>query len=365
MIYLILFLVGLPSLLLTIDFLKFLSTGRRLYSRALTRLLEVAGLLILPVFYLWMVDEKTNDCCGDSATFSSAHKLTIYILIAISLVTYFYSSFKRGLASPIIEVLTNSLLLFGFIFNLVIAIQVGLIFSLFGNIPVGILFLFQLIQNHNTFVELNQSSSSEPANSFERMAWKILMLNPFIKVPFLFILFLPLLTIIASLLLLFGQKPDSIVRAFTDTYKHGFSQLDYLCNNVQCGGHFLCSVPANGHTQLVAPIRYGERGGNKIICNRQLLIANAFEEIIEQNLPNAHKAIRHQYNKIGNAIHQHYHIFNNKFVSDCVYILMKPLEMFFLLTIYTLDKKPENRIARQYLSKSHRQVINEKAAFTQ
>ncbi len=33
-----------------------------------------------------------------------------------------------------------------------------------------------------------------------------------------------------------------------------------------------------------------------------------------------------------------------------IYYLMKPLEIFFLIILYTLDKKPENRIASQYLS---------------
>jgi hypothetical protein len=87
------------------------------------------------------------------------------------------------------------------------------------------------------------------------------------------------------------------------------------------------------------------------------LVANAFEELLQQKLPKAHKVIRHQYNKVGNTIHRHYHVFNNKFVSDIIYVLMKPLEMFFLLTLYTFDKRPENRIAKQYLNKSDRQAL--------
>lgn len=358
MIFFILFLCGLPSLLLTIDFVKFLITGKRLFYTGLIRILEVAGMLGLPIFYLWLLDENQNDCCSDSATFSPDHKLTVYILIALCIVVYFYSSLKVGIASPIIEVLTNSILLFGFIFNIIIAFQIGGIIWVFGNIPVGLLLLFQLINNHKTFIEYNQTDASEPTNSFEKIAWKILTINPFLKIPFLFILCLPILIIIASILLLFGQKPDSMVRAFTDTYKHGFSQLDYLCDNVQCGGHFLCSVAANGHKEIVNPVRYGERNGNKIICNRQLLIANAFEELMEEKLPKAHKVIRQKYNKVGNAIHHHYHIFNNKFVSDFIYFLMKPLEIFFLLIIYSFDKRPENRIAKQYLNKRDRKILN-------
>jgi hypothetical protein len=149
-----------------------------------------------------------------------------------------------------------------------------------------------------------------------------------------------------------------MIRAFTDTYKHGFSQLDYMCANVDCGGHFLCSVGANGHKKIVKPIRYGERNNSKIICNRQLLISNAFEELVQENFPLIHKIIRRNYNKVGKIIHKYYHIFNNKIVSDIVYILMKPLEFVFLLTLYTFDNKPENRIATQYLTANDKKKIS-------
>jgi hypothetical protein len=358
MFVLIMILCGLPTLLLTIDFVKFLISGTRLYKNGLTRLLEVAGMLVLPLLYLWMFDDKLNDCCGDSATFSPDHKLTIYVLIAICIITYFYSAFRKDMAGPLIEVLVNSILLLGFVFNIFIAIQVGKAYWMFGNIPVGLLFIFQLAKNHQTFVKNNQLLPAETAGPLKRLAWRLLTANPLLKIPILFIVCLPVFTMIASLLLLFGQKPDAVVRAFTDTYKHGFSQLDHLCDNVQCGGHFLCSVAAGGHKEIVNPIRYGERNGSKIICNRQLLIANAFEELVQQKLPGTHKVIRHQYNKIGNVVHRHYHIFNNKFVADIVYIVMKPLELFFLLTIYAFDKKPENRIAKQYLNKKDKAILN-------
>lgn len=164
--------------------------------------------------------------------------------------------------------------------------------------------------------------------------------------------------VVVILPILFGQKPDSLIRAFTDTYQHGFSQLDHLCENVQCGGHFLCSVGANGHPKIVKPIRYGERNGRKIICTRQLLISNAFEELVQEKCPLVHKMIRHNYNKVGRLIHRYYGIFNNKYISDLVYICMKPLELLFLLILYTFDKKPENRIAKQYLAKSDLEAIN-------
>jgi len=82
-------------------------------------------------------------------------------------------------------------------------------------------------------------------------------------------------------------------------------------------------------------------------------VANAFEELLQERMPAVHRSIRKQYNKVGNLIHRYYNIFNNKIISDIVYILMKPLEWCFLLVLYTFDSKPENRIATQYLAKTN------------
>ena len=188
--------------------------------------------------------------------------------------------------------------------------------------------------------------------------FQYLNLEPAAKYPVLFILLVPILVFISVLLLVFGQKPDSMIRAFTDTYKHGFSQLNHLCDNVDCGGHFLCSVGANGHQSIVKPIRYGERNGRRIICNRQLLISNAFEDLIQENLPATHKFIRSNYNKVGHFIHKYYHVFAIKIVSDINYFIMKPFEWFFLLSLYTFDTKPENRIALQYLNNKDKDAID-------
>lgn len=188
----------------------------------------------------------------------------------------------------------------------------------------------------------------------EKICWKLLLLNPFIKNPIFILLYLPLLFVVTGILLIFGQKPDSLIRAFTDTYHHGFSQLDSQCDNVDCGGHYLCSVAANGHKKFVKPIRLGERCGGKIICNRQLLVSNAFEELLQEKLPFFHKPIRKAYNNVGDVVHKYYGIFNNKYVADTVYVLMKPLEWLFVIVLYTFDMKPENRIAKQYLSNADR-----------
>jgi hypothetical protein len=358
MLILIFILIGLPALIVLIDFLGFLFTGQQVVNKVLLRVTEVASLIILPLMYGGF--GAKNDCCDDdSAVFSPDHQFTIGIIIILCLTAYFYSSYRRKIATPVIEIVINSVLFIGIVLNIFIAIHTKEPWlAIGGNMPIIILAILVLVKNQRTFIEYSQDLEFKPKNKFENIAWKILNLQPILKFPIILIVCLPVLIILTGILLLVGQKPDSIVRAFTDTYKHGFSQWDYKCENVECGGHYLCSVAANGHTKIVKPQRRGIRNGHNIICNRQLLISNAFEDLIQDRLPLLHKLIRGQYNKVGNFIHRYYDIFNNKFVSDFIYILMKPLEWFFLLTLYTFDRKPENRIAKQYISNTDRQQID-------
>lgn len=352
-----LILIGLPLLIALIDFLGFLIKGKRIVNIALIRIVEIGAFLILPYMYV-SLDNK-NDCCGDSAAFSPEHQPTIWVIAILCLIAYFYSSYRKLISTPVLEIIINSFLLIGIVLNVFIAIQTKDSFlAIGGNLSIILLAILVLAKNQKAFIEQSQELENSPKSKLESFAWQILKLQPIVKFPIIFILCLPILVIITAILLLVGQKPDSIVRAFTDTYKHGFSQWDYKCDNVQCGGHYLCSVAANGHTKIVRPQRRGIRNGHNIICNRQLLISNAFEDLIQDRLPFLHKLIRRQYNKVGNFIHRYYDIFNNKFVSDFIYILMKPLEWFFLLTLYTFDRKPENRIAKQYISNTDRQQID-------
>ena len=352
-----LMLLAFPTILLLIAFFGYFIRGKKIYNSFFYFLFEIFSLVIMPLFFLLVVSGGPLDCCQSDTAFAPEHKLTIYIIVLLCVISYFYSAYKHSKKSPVLEVFYNSFLFIGIILNLFVARQVQIPLGFFGNTGPIILFIIQVAENQKRYIADNAANFINPRNLVEKWAYKLLSSKPIIQLPLLFILCLPVLTLTISILLLFGQKPDSVIRAFTETYHQGFSQLDYQCENVICGGHYLCSVAANGHKGVVKPVRYGERGGAKIICNRQLLIANAFEELIEQRFPRLHKAIRRRYNKVGNAIHKHYHVFNNKYVADVVYILMKPLELIFLATLYTFDAKPENRIAQQYLNKVDRNRI--------
>lgn len=159
------------------------------------------------------------------------------------------------------------------------------------------------------------------------------------------VLMVPLLGILILILTLFGQSPDAAIEAFTQTSDWRLS-LKEAPPNLVYDEHYLCTVAAGGHPKVVKPLRKGLRHGHPVIVNRQLCIANAFEQILEERTPRFHRAVRNFYDTYGFPIAKG---IRSPFAADVVYFLMKPLEWIFLIVIYFCDAKPENRIAVQYL----------------
>lgn len=159
------------------------------------------------------------------------------------------------------------------------------------------------------------------------------------------ILAIPMLIIIVAILTLCGQSVDEVIRAFTETSDWKLS-TKISPPPIEQDAHYLCTVSLRGHKELVKPIRYGIRKNNRIVVNRQLCVANAFEDYIQEKLPKTHHFIRYIYDKYGYPLSKH---INTAKAADITYILMKPLEYFFVVFLYLFDKKPENRIAVQYL----------------
>lgn len=158
------------------------------------------------------------------------------------------------------------------------------------------------------------------------------------------ILFLPFLLVILFILMLFGQYPDSMIKVFTDTTTWTLSQKSHP-PFLDHQGHYLCTVAACGSPQLVKPQKIGLRHGHLIIVNRQLSIANAFENLIETKFPKTHKIIRRNYDQYGYPLSKK---ITSRFGADLTYILMKPLEWFFLVFIYAFSITPEELINKQY-----------------
>ncbi|MFH0975413.1 MAG: DUF6688 family protein [Spirochaetota bacterium] len=159
------------------------------------------------------------------------------------------------------------------------------------------------------------------------------------------LLLIPVYLIMTMLLLLIGQDHDSIVKVFTETTTWKFSQYSHP-PYLEHHGHYLCTVAASGHNKIVKPLRLGTRKGSTIIVNRQLLIANAFEELISDHFPKVHRWIRKNYDKYGYPLSKK---INTPFKADLIYILMKPIEFMFLIILYLLCLEPEKMINKQYL----------------
>ena len=163
-----------------------------------------------------------------------------------------------------------------------------------------------------------------------------------------FLLMWPLLGILIGLLILFGQKPDAVIKAFTETSDWNLSRR-VAPQNIYFDEHYLCTVAAGGHEKLVKPQRLGVRHGHQVIVNRQLCVANAFEQVLEERTPRLHRALRHFYDTCGFPVAK---LIHSKYTADLIYLLMKPLEWIFLMVLYLTDANPENRIAIQYTGKS-------------
>lgn len=156
---------------------------------------------------------------------------------------------------------------------------------------------------------------------------------------------IPILGIVIAILALFGQAPDAAIKAFTETANYTFS-TKIPPQNVFHDEHYLCTVAAGGHKKIVKPIRMGKRHGHDVVVNRQLMIANAFEQVLEERTPRFHRVVRNLYDKYGFPIAK---LIKSKTVADIVWFVMKPLEWMFLITLYLVDAHPEDRIAKQYL----------------
>ncbi len=294
---------------------------------------------------------------GMHSFISEEHMLTIECFFFLGLTAYLILKYTNKQLTPLIRVICTGFVLINLFICLVTLIQFS--WGCFNNngYTDTLLYIFYLsLVPLNYVITAGKQLYDEVTYNIDlyadvyysnRFMGKI---NSFIagfkcKGVFTVLATLPILALCICILCLFGQQPDSIIRAFTDT-------SDWLLSTkispppVEYNGHYLCTVSLRGHKELVKPTRMGLRGGKQIIVNRQLCIANAFEELIAEKTPRFHRALRNFYDKYGYPVSKH---IKTPICADIVYLIMKPLEWLFLAVLYMCDTKPENRIARQYL----------------
>lgn len=289
---------------------------------------------------------------------SFEHMPTVLTFFILGLIAYAILSVFASKLPPIIYAICCSFLIINVIFtvvyyihtqtsyydgagdvdNAIITLRIGLAF-------LSLLYVAKLKCSLNEFILRQRKLGIEYENRFLSFLHHICL--QYYKVTALWaIVLFPVLMAVQLILVIFGQQPDSFIRVFLDTSSFNYSKINPPPPIIISGdGHYLCTVSVKGHKKVVKPLRAGIRRGNRILVNRQLLVANAFENILEQYTPRLHKAVRYVYDKYGYPISKH---INSKLSADLIYIAMKPLELIFVLVLYTVDKDPENRINIQY-----------------
>lgn len=281
---------------------------------------------------------------------------TIWGILTIGIVSFYLIRRKKLNLPPLAIVLSMAGVVICSIYMIMFLIQICNV-KLLENVVFGLPYLTlfpinyilcsirAIIEIMNKYKEKN-IEAKEYGNKFLNKCSKILCdidTWPIIAI----ILSVPLAIILIGILVLFGQRPDEAIKAFLETSDWNLSGK-VSPPDIIYDGHYLCTVSLKGHKNLVRPTRMGIRRGEKIVVNRQLCIANAFEDLIKEKTPKFHHFIRNVYDKYGFPLSKY---IKTSWQADFIYILMKPLEWIFLMVLYLFDIKPENRISLQYTKK--------------
>lgn len=293
-----------------------------------------------------VVDFDTAVYVGDlHSPFHTQYSGTLVWIMAFSYVALIILCvFKPEKLSPVVSASSIAFTLIGLVCLAFIFIQLRInIFTALYFLNVLLIAVrrihFHITEHVRLANERNTQFRNKAAEKLHKLISKISGMTAFS-----FLLIFPAAGLLEILFILIGQGPDGFIKAFTMTADWTFS-TQTPPPPIEYKGHYLCTVAARGHKKIVKPLRYGNRLGERIIVNRQLLAANAFEDMIKEKLPHFHKFVRDIYDKYGYPISRH---ITTKSRADLTYIIMKPLEFIFILTLYTFDKNPENRIAVQY-----------------
>ena len=296
----------------------------------------------------WFVQIEINQVHN---SISSEYLWIVALIALLGFVGYFILLFVDAeKLPPLISVLSMAGLMIFNIFQIVYAIQIVKnienlqVYFYVYHFNISILSANVLRKQIKEQVDMMKDKVND-VNNHKIFQWLYSRMNSFSK--YTLIVFISMFVIIAILEIIFvlvGQGLDAPINVFTNTADWTFSK-QIPPPPLEQEGHYLCTVAAGGHKKVVKPLRLGTRRGETIVVNRQLCIANAFEEVIQEKFPKFHKKVRNIYDTYGYPISKH---ITTAFKADIIYILMKPLEWIFLIFLYMVDIHPEQRISRQY-----------------
>ncbi|MCG8235398.1 DUF6688 domain-containing protein [Tenacibaculum finnmarkense] len=291
------------------------------------------------------------------------HMLTVFVFYILYVISKILIWKKSKILPPLTWGIATVFVVIGIVLNIFIILQTSYSNDMFEFNSASLIntstnnnaitfFLFYPLISSISAIYILAKSFNIVANHFDEYQYQNSILSYLHKILFkiksypllILLLIFPVFCVITIILMLFGQDADSMIKVFTDTTTWRFSQQSHP-PALDHKGHYLCTVAARGNPKIVKPIRIGKRHGKPIVINRQLMIANAFEDLIQVNYPKTHHFIRKNYDTYGYNLSK---VINTPFKSDVTYIIMKPLEWFFIIFLYLFCTKPEELIKRQY-----------------
>ena len=91
----LIFLLLVPGVFAVLDLCRYLVFRKRFLGPIGARIIELAVVLALPIFFLMMEDNgDILDCCTDNVVFSPEHRLSLYLWIGVCATSFFYCSYS-------------------------------------------------------------------------------------------------------------------------------------------------------------------------------------------------------------------------------------------------------------------------------
>jgi hypothetical protein len=287
---------------------------------------EVALLVVLPAWGL-AINQSLPECepCGDAnRAVAWPGVLAVYALYAAGVLAYVASRRWTELPLPA-EVAVQVALLLGIVTTSALSVQFGV------TAPMGLV-----------YAPIGLPLAAPPAVSVLWGATVMRRASRQVRATAIAGGAASTITVLDAILhLALTSKVGLFGGAFTATCGWTMSQM--VPPDVDC--HYLCTVAAQGHPWLVRPLRMGVRGGRPIVVNRQLAVANAFEDLIHERWPRAGRWLRQTYDRVGLPISRY---LLHPLAADAVFVAMLPAQLGFELVLRGLDRDPEARIDRMY-----------------
>jgi hypothetical protein len=214
------FLYFLLFVFVLLDFLCFLVEGGHIWL-ARSPFVRYVVMIFTNLYVIYF------EVCGgffgsERPLYSPGQRSSIYVLLGLGMVAYSYCMHRKRLASPVVEVTVNCLLLISACLYGSFSIETGSAWLwVICPLPALLVFIMMLWQNHTQAVEELSSlcGSGELPLSESRttqFCWFLLHQKIRRKFPVLLILCLLFLSCVVGSLLLFDQKSDLLVKAVTE-----------------------------------------------------------------------------------------------------------------------------------------------------